>query len=124
MEIAIVIAVVCYIGFRFAMQISKRNMVHRERMAAIEKGIELPPMDAEVKRNGLTVQRILLLAGLVWLSLGIGAFVTLSALLAHQTEVTAGLPSGMQWIGLAPALIGLSHLIVFLVGRSKEKTIE
>jgi hypothetical protein len=38
------------------------------------------------------------LAGLIWVSLGVGAFVTLSALLAHPTPVTQGIPRGMEWI--------------------------
>jgi hypothetical protein len=95
-------------------------MIHRERLAAIEKGVDLPPLEQEVKRTSWNVQRFLLLAGLVWLSLGIATFVTLSALLAHPTPGTEGIPEGLQWIGLAPACIGLSHMIVYLVGKKRE----
>ena len=95
-------------------------MIHRERLAAIEKGIDLQPLDQEVRRSNWNVQRFLLLAGLVWLSLGAGAFVTLSVMLARPTPVTEGIPQGMQWIAVAPICIGLSHLIVFLIGKKKE----
>jgi hypothetical protein len=121
MEVAIVmVAVIGYLAFRQWLQLDRRRMIHRERLAAIEKGVDFPPLEQEARRSSWNVQRFLLLAGLVWLSLGIGTFVTLSALLAHPTPVTQGIPLGMQWIGLAPVCIGLSHLIVYLIGKKRE----
>ena len=61
-------------------------------VAAVEKGVELPPLEQEVRRNTWNVQRIILLAGLTWISIGIGAFVTLSALLAFPSKVTEDIP--------------------------------
>ena len=121
MEVAIVMmAVIGFLAFRQWLQLNRRTMIHRERLAAIEKGVDLPPIEQEVRRSSWNVQRILLLAGLVWVSLGAGVFVTLSALLAHPTPVTQGIPQGLQWIGVAPICIGLSHLIVYLIGKTKE----
>jgi hypothetical protein len=82
--------------------------------------VDFPPVEQEVRRSGWNVQRFLLLAGLVWLSLGIATVVTLSALLAHPNTITEGMPQGLQWIGLAPICIGLSHLIVYLTGKKRE----
>ena len=121
MEITIIIvAAIVYLGFRHWLQLSRRTMIHRERLAAIEKGLDLPPVEQEIRRTSWNVQRFLLLAGLVWISLGVGAFVTLSALIAHPTPVTQEIPQGMQWIGVAPACIGVSHLIVYLIGKRRE----
>lgn len=122
MEVAIVIvALIAFVGFRQWLQHHRRVMIHRERLEAIEKGVELPPLEQEVKRSGWNVQRILLLAGLTWISLGIGLFVVLSALLAHPEALSdLGLHQGLQWLGIAPVLVGLSHLIVYLVGKKKE----
>ena len=121
MEVAIVmVAVIGYLAFRQWSQLNRRTMIHRERLAAIEKGMDLPLVEQEARRSGWGVQRFLLLAGLVWVSLGIGTFVTLSALLAYPTQVTQGIPQGLQWIGLAPVCIGLSHLVVYLIGKKKE----
>ena len=97
-------------------------MINRERLAAIEKGIELPPLEQEVQRRSWDVQRILLLAGLTWVSLGVGAFVVLTAVLSYPSDAAQEIPQGLQWIGVAPAAIGLSHLIVYFVGKTKEKT--
>jgi hypothetical protein len=121
MEVSIVfVALIAYMGFQQWLRYRRRMIMHSERLAAIEKGIELPPLEQEVQRNTWNVQRIILLAGLIWISLGIGAFVTLSALLAHLSPVTKDIPQEMQWIGVAPVAIGLSHVIVYLVGKKKE----
>ena len=121
METAIVIvALIAYLGFHQWLKHHRRMMIHKERLAAVEKGITLPPVEQEVRRSNWNVQRILLLAGLSWISLGIGAFVVLSALLAYPSRVSEEIPRGMQWIGVAPIAIGLSHVIVYLIGTKKE----
>lgn len=120
MEIVIVIvAFIAFVGFRQWLGHQRRVMIHRERLNAIEKGVEFPPLEQEVKRSNWNVQRILLLAGLIWISVGVGIFVVLSAVLAHP-EGLEGLRPGFQWLGIAPVMIGLSHLVVYLVGRKKE----
>ena len=116
----VMVAVIGYLALRQGLQFNRRAMIHHERLAAIEKGVDLPPVEQEVRRSVWGVQRFLLLAGLVWVSLGVGAFVTLTALLAYPTPVTQGIPQGLQWIGLAPVCIGLSHLVVYLIGKKKE----
>src|SRR6476620_358256 len=121
METAIVIvALIAYLGFHQWLKHHRRMMIHKERLAAVEKGITLPPVEQEIRRSNWNVQRILLLAGLSWISLGIGAFVVLSALLAYPSKVSEEIPRGMQWIGVAPIAIGLSHVIVYLIGTKKE----
>jgi hypothetical protein len=119
MEIAfVVMALIALVGFRQWLMHQRRMMIHRERLIAIEKGVELAPVEQEIRRSNWNIQRFLLLAGLVWISLGISIFVVLSALLAHPQQEP--IPQGIQWVGIAPVMIGLSHLIVYFVGRRKE----
>ena len=119
MEIVIVIvALIAFAGFRQWLKHQRRAMIHRERLAAIEKGVEIPPLEQELSRSNWNVQRILLLSGLIWISIGIGAFVVLKALLANPGSTD--LQQGFQWIGIAPVMIGISHLIVYVVGRKKD----
>jgi hypothetical protein len=121
MEVALVIvAVIAYLGFREWLRHQRRALIHQERLAAVEKGVEVPPLEHEVHRRAWNVQRILLLAGLIWMSLGVAAYVTLSALIASPANAKLEIPPGIQWMGLAPAAIGLSHLVVYLVGKKKE----
>jgi hypothetical protein len=125
MEVALVmVAVIAYLGFREWLRQQRRALIHRERLAAVEKGVEMPPLEHEVHRRAWNVQRILLLAGLIWMSLGVATYVTLSALIAFPANAKLEIPPGIQWIGLAPAAIGLSHLVVYLVGKKKENVAE
>ncbi len=111
----VAVAAIGYIGFLEWLKHQRREMAHRERLAAIEKGVA-PPPDVEPRHERWTVQRVLLLAGLIWLSVGISVFVVISAMLSASGG-TPDLPQGLQWSGLAPALIGLSHLVVFALNR-------
>jgi hypothetical protein len=114
------VAIIGFVAFYQWLRHQRRLLAHRERLAALEKGIELPPAEHDARRSAWNVQRILLLAGLTWISLGVGAFVVLSAVLAHGSPAAAEIPGGMQWIGLAPVGIGLSHLIVYFVGKTRD----
>jgi hypothetical protein len=119
MEFAIiVVALIALIGFKLWLQYRRRLLIHRERLTAIEKGIELPQFDQDLRRNNARVQRFLLLAGLIWISLGCGLFVFFTAVLAHPQQDP--IPQGIQWSGVAPLLIGVSHLIVYFANRNKQ----
>jgi hypothetical protein len=120
MELGPIVAVagIAYVAFLEWLRHQRRTQVHKERLAAIDKGLPLPP-DIEPQHSSWGVQRQLLLAGLVWISVGIGVFVLISAVLSLGTA--ADLPRGLQWIGVAPVLIGLSHLVVYRVAMGREK---
>jgi hypothetical protein len=118
--VLIIIAFVGYMAFREWLRHQRRTLLHKERLAAIEKGVDVPSLDQEIKRSTWNVQRALLLAGMIWISLGVALFVLLSALIA-ASRPDLDIPPGAQWIGLAPTLIGLSHLIVYIAGKKKEK---
>lgn len=114
------IALLAFVAFGQWLRHQRRMMIHNERLAAVEKGIDLPPLEREVHQRSWNVQRILLFAGMIWISLGVGAYVVLAAILAHPSEVTRDMPNGIQWIGVAPVGIGLAHLLTYVVGRNKE----
>jgi hypothetical protein len=98
-----------YLDFRKKREIFQLH--HAERMAAIEKGIELPPLPAELFTNarkpesGPARQRRI---GLILLLLGIAIGVAL-----WQTGDKDG------WWGLVPAAIGLAYLISSALERAE-----
>jgi hypothetical protein len=94
-------------------------MSHRERLATIEKGLDLPPVEQETHRITFNVQRLLLLFGLVWISVGIGFFLVFSTMLSHPTEFTRDVPYGIQYVGVGMIGIGLSHLVAYVAGRNQ-----
>jgi hypothetical protein len=112
-----VLALIAFVAFQQWLRHHRRMMIHRERMAVIEKGLELPPLEQEVQRRAWGVGRILLLAGLSWISLGIGVFVVLNAMIGQSS---LPIPPGLQWIGVPLVGVGLSHLIVYALERRKE----
>src|SRR5947208_6123613 len=117
---AVVIALVVYAVYRERLRHQRRTLVHRERLSAIEKGIALPPLEQEQNRSSWNVQRTLLLAGLIWLSLGICAFVTLSVVIASPANAKLEVPPGVKWLGLGVAAISIRHLLVCLHGKRTE----
>jgi hypothetical protein len=57
----------------------RRELQHKERLAALEKGAELPPLEPESQTAPWT-PRIYLLRGMVWMFSGIAMIVALSAI--------------------------------------------
>jgi len=119
--VLVILAIIIYMGYREWMRHQRRELLHKERLSAIEKGMDVPSIDQEIRRGSWNVQRTLLLAGLIWISLGVSAFVALSAVLSGPSP-DRDIPQGAQWIGLAPTLIGISHLIVYAAGKKKENS--
>jgi hypothetical protein len=126
---AVVIALIGYVAFQQWLRHHRRVMIHRERLAALEKGVELPPLEQEIRRGGWNVQRLLLLMGLCWIAIGIGTFAVLGNLAWQDpinipwdagTWVPVRVNPGLQALGIAPLGIGIAHLIVYFVGRNKD----
>ena len=118
---AVWIAIIGFVAFYQWLRHQRRVLIHRERLAALEKGVELPPLERETQRSTWNAQQFLLLAGLIWISLGVGAIIVLNALVSNGSPGAAEIPDGIQWIGLAPIGIGISHLVVFFVGRKQDR---
>ncbi len=112
--------ILAFVAFAQWLRQQRRIMIHRERIAAIEKGIELPPATQEVLRSAWSVQRLLLLAGLVWISIGTGFYLVFSEMLRNPTDFTRDVPHGIQYVGYGLIGVGVSHLIAFAAGLRKD----
>ena len=132
------------ISYALYLRFRRRELQHRERLAALEKGTPLPDVPEEL----LTPRsaRIYLLRGMMWLFSGIAIVVFLSAIAAYsrrpasmerrlertQELKTLGatdqqiqeaeneptrdaMPEGVALLGLVPIGIGLAYLIYFKV---------
>lgn len=89
------------------------ELAHAERMAAIERGMELPPTPVELLGDQLASAkrtRTALLPGLVWLFVGLAIGVTR----------IAGEDGAPLLIGLIPVGIGLAYLIYYFVEERKQ----
>lgn len=85
------------------LKISRLEFRHRERLAALDRGLELPPdtdgFDPAARRPRY------LLRGLVWLFVGGGIVVALNALSGPDEAL----------LGVIPAGVGLAYLIFYFV---------
>ncbi len=92
------------------------ELLHQERLAAIEKGVDVPPLPEAFLADDARPYnpRRNLLKGLIWLFIGLGAL----AGLYRQDEDAA-------WFALIPAGIGLAYLIYyFAVGRKEAEALD
>jgi len=90
------------------------ELLHTERMAAIERGMELPATSLELLGDQVTKSkrpRTALLPGLVWLFVGIAISVSRLSLDGHDAPLM---------VGLIPAGIGLAYLIYYFVEERKQ----
>jgi hypothetical protein len=85
---------------------------HAERMAAIERGMELPPLPLEVLGPGRTRLQSSLLPGLIWLFVGLGLFLGLGSLAGEDVSRLGAIPAG----------VGIAYLLYYAVeGRKRER---
>jgi hypothetical protein len=93
------------------------ELYHQERMAAISKGIDLPPLPDGLLADGPATRRSpkdTLRKGLVGLFLGIALYFALPGPTSREE---------MKMLGLIPAAIGLANLVYYLVAGRHEPEI-
>ncbi|MBP8302665.1 MAG: hypothetical protein KBE04_00900 [Phycisphaerae bacterium] len=90
------------------------ELFHKERLAAIEKGIELPPLPLELfKETGRIGQSPrYLLKGMIWLFVGL----TLLVALYFDTRVR-----DRALYALIPAGVGVAYLLYHAIAGKKEE---
>src|SRR5512135_1519567 len=94
--VAIIMSLSIPIVFAIVDYRRRRDIVeahHKERLAAIERGMELPPLPESFYQSFKPARRSsYLLPGLVWLFVGIGLFIALGAVFG---EIPAGVGAAL-----------------------------
>jgi hypothetical protein len=135
------IAVFCGLATRY----HARDLEHKETLAALEKGADLP-----VRQSAPWTARSYLLHGMIWLFAGLGSLVALTAVAAtsrrpYPAEMTVraatearehgatpqeiqmilagreedGLPIGVGALGIIPIAVGVAYLIFYRIESKK-----
>jgi uncharacterized membrane protein YuzA (DUF378 family) len=92
---------------RHRQQLQRVELRHKERVVAMEKGLEPPP---ELADDGVRRPRYLL-KGLVWSFAGVAAYFPLASLAGEDESMLA----------VVPVAIGLAYLVFYFVqGRHEE----
>ena len=110
---AIFMGLMVPIVFAFLEYRRRRDIVeahHKERMAAIERGMELPPLPESLFEAPRTDRRPrYLLGGMIWLFVGITLFVALGRVADED----------VAYFALIPASVGVALLIFYIVEGRK-----
>lgn len=128
MSFLVPLLAICMVMFNAYLNYKKRKemfaLYHQERMAAIDKGIELPPLSDEFFRENDGRSRRSphrpLLAGLILLFVGVTVSIAL-----HLTGVRTDAGGDAALFGLIPVGLGAAFLIYyFMVGRKLAAAME
>ena len=105
-------AVIVWIALNYRKRVRLMELSHAERMAAIERGMEVPPLPIElIDGQSRRRRRSSLLPGLVWFFIGLA---TVAGSLSSGDDLPV-------WFGLVPLGIGIAYLIYYAVeGRHLE----
>ncbi|MGB5103419.1 MAG: DUF6249 domain-containing protein [Steroidobacteraceae bacterium] len=83
---------------------------HKERLAAIERGMEIPSLPESFYQSLKPARRSsYLLPGLIWLFVGIGLFIALGAVAGEE----------VKYFGVIPGGVGLAFLVYYFVEGRK-----
>jgi len=107
-------AVIVWITLNYRKRRRLMELHHAERMAAIERGMEIPPLPIELidGRSPRKRRRTSLLPGLIWFFIGLA--VVIGATSMHDDDIPT-------ITGLIPLGIGLAYLIYYFAeGRKLE----
>lgn len=116
----VVASILAFVGFRQWLRHQQRTMVHRERLAALEKGADLPAWPDEApSRFDFGLDSVLLLSGLIWLAIGLGGMLAAFVIVSQPQiqRIEDAVPPHIALIGLPVALVGVAHLIVYRIRR-------
>ena len=102
---------IIYLALSYRRRRQLLELHHAERMAAIERGMEVPPLPPDVLGAG-GARRSTLLPGLIWLLVGL-------ALTAGLHEVRGSGLEGLAVWGLVPTAVGVAFLIYYFVEDRK-----
>lgn len=147
----VIVAVTGLVAYFMTLRFRRRELQHKEWMAAIEKGVPMPALDGlETSMGG---SRAYLLKGLVWLACGVTAMLFLSVwtstgqppsvetkvreaqqlrelgytdeqvrdLVAPAQRARPIFPIGLSMIGLVPAGIGAAYLVFYRLEQRRAR---
>jgi hypothetical protein len=109
-------AVVAYLYFRHIERQRRLEIVHQERLAAMEKGIPLPEFPLDPPRVPRPPDpRAPLIHGIVWLALGGGAMLALRMLIPQSN-------AAVFWpLPLPIALLGIGLLMYYTLASERRR---
>jgi len=98
-------------------RLKEYEMRHKERMTAIERGLDVPaePLEpADGKRPGGPLPHpMYLLRGMIWTGVGIAIYFSAGDLISDR----------LAQLGAIPAAVGVAYLIFYFVAKPKDPAV-
>ena len=112
---AIVGAIVAYLYFGHVERKRRLEIIHQERLAAMDKGIPLPelPLEPTKIRTGPD-PRVTLAHGIVWSALGIGSMIALALFKVPG-------PAGLWVLPLPLAFMGIGLILYYALAAERSR---
>lgn len=115
---------VCIVAITSYFSHKRTELIHRERMAAIEKGImpsgPLPdPDEEEEAAEELKSPPDYLRRGIFWLCPGAGV---IAFCVLFLSDVSAGIRLPILGVSIACAGVGLAHIVIYFIESEKQRT--
>ena len=99
---ALAAAFVGYFYFKHQERLRRLEIIHAERLAAMDKGIPLPelPLDPPVPEKGPPRPEVPLILGIFLTSFGVGTMIALAIAVDKRSYWAAPLPIALMGVGL------------------------
>jgi len=112
---AIAGAIVAYLYFGHVERKRRLEIIHQERLAAMDKGIPLPelPLDPPRIPKGPD-PRATLMHGIVWTTLGIGSMIAMAVFSAPG-------PAGLWVLPLPLAFMGIGLILYYALASERSR---
>ena len=111
---ALVAGVTAYLYFRHLERRRRLEIIHEERLAAMDKGIPLPELPLDTPKTRAAADPLEpLLHGVVWLSLGLGGIATLGFMMPGS-----GVPA-LWSLPLPLALLGVGLILYYVLAARR-----
>jgi hypothetical protein len=101
-------ALIAYLYFRYMVRRRRVELIHQERLVAMEKGIPLPELLIDLPSSSrLSDPRTPLIHGIVWTALGVGAMLALALL--------RPLPNGLWPLPIPIVSLGVGMILYYVL---------
>jgi hypothetical protein len=96
---ALAAALIAYLYFKNKAQLRRLELIHQERLAAMDKGIPLPELAIDVPKSG-SDRRAVLIHAIVWSAFRTGAMIVLYVVLPPRIHGFWVAPLPLTFLGI------------------------
>src|SRR5262245_24689326 len=101
---AVMAAFIAYFYFKNKTRLRRLEVIHQERLAAMDKGIPLPELPIDPPEPSSSSAAKVLMHGIVWLAFSLGGMIVLYLILPSELHKLWVTPLPLTFLGIGLAL--------------------